>query len=258
MLTKSGAFETIRGLSRSANSLLRVESRMLALVAMIALGLFLFLHIASEVAEGETMAFDRAILLALRVPGKPWEPIGPTWLLNAMTQITVLGGGTVLTLMTGMVAAYLLAARRPATAMFVIGAVAGGAILESILKYVFERARPELVTHLVSVSSASFPSGHAMNSTVIYLTLGTLLAKTERRRAVRIYLILAAIMLALLVGFSRIYLGVHWPTDVIAGWCIGSVWAFTCSLLAERLQWRRTLEPAGSGSTERTDNPSRR
>ena len=255
MLRNSAGFKSIRGLWQSANAFLRIETRILVLVALIALGLLLFLHIASEVGEGETMAFDRAILMALRVPGRPWEPIGPRWLLNVMMQITAIGGGTFLTLMSGMVAAYLFAARRPATAVFVIGAVAGGAILDSILKDVFERPRPGLVTHLVNVSSASFPSGHAMNSTVTYLTLGVLLAKTERRRAVRIYLISAAIVLALLVGFSRIYLGVHWPTDVIAGWCIGSVWALTCSLLAERLQGQRTLERPGPGATQRSDNP---
>jgi undecaprenyl-diphosphatase len=244
--------ENIRGLSRRVHAALRVESRILVWAAVIAFGLVLFIHLASEIAEGETMAFDRAILLGLRVQGRPWEPIGPRWLLDAMTQITALGGGTVLTLMTGMVAAYLFAARRPATALFLIGAVAGGAILGWILKGAYERARPEIVTHLVTVSSASFPSGHALNSTVTYLTLGTLLAKTERRRAVRIYLISAAILLAVLIGFSRIYLGVHWPTDVVAGWCIGSIWALACSLIAEHLQQRRALEPRGSGAIWRS------
>lgn len=229
-------------IKRALRSLIREEPRILVLIAVIAPALFLFLHLASELAEGETMAFDRAILLALRTPGRPWEPIGPHWLLKAMTEISVLGGGTILTLITAIVAGYLLVARRPATALLVIGAVAGGAILSAVLKTIFERPRPELVAHLVNVSSASFPSGHAMNSTVTYLALGTLLAKAERSRALRLYLFATAVLLAVLVGFSRIYLGVHWPTDVVAGWCVGSVWALTCSLLAEYLQQRRVIE----------------
>jgi undecaprenyl-diphosphatase len=162
-----------------------------------------------------------------------------------MIQITALGSGVILTLVTAMVAAYLFSIKKPATALFVIGAVAGGAILSALLKAVFERPRPELVAHLVSVSSASFPSGHAMNSAVTYLTLGSLLAKSEKSRPVRIYLVSVAVFLTLLVGFSRIYLGVHWPTDVLAGWCVGSTWAIGCSLLAQFFQERRALEQAG-------------
>ena len=142
--------------------------------------------------------------------------------------------------MTLLVAAYLVAAKRSATAAFVIGAVAGGAILSSLLKIAFERARPVIVTHLVGVTSPSFPSGHALNASVTYLTLGMLLAKTEQNRAVRIYLISTAILLSVLVGCSRLYLGVHWPSDVLAGWCVGSAWALICSLAAEHFQRRRT------------------
>jgi undecaprenyl-diphosphatase len=164
-------------------------------------------------------------------------------LLKVMTEITVLGGGTILTLMTFMVVAYLFTAKRVRTAVFVIGAVSGGAILSSVLKSLFGRPRPDVVSHLVDVSSASFPSGHAMNSALTYLTLGVLLAKTETNPAVRIYLISMAVVLTVLVGISRVYLGVHWPTDVIAGWCVGSLWALGCSLIAERFVRRRSLEP---------------
>ena len=235
----------IARLGKQTRTLFRLELRLLVLLAMFALGLFMFLRIATEVSEGETMTMDRAILLGLRVPGRPGEPIGPQWLVKAMTEITALGGGTILTLLTILVAAYLVAARRPATAAFVVGAVSGGAILSAVLKNFFERPRPELVGHLVSATSASFPSGHAMNSAVTYLTLGTMLAETEDSQAVRIYLIGAAILLTFVVGFSRIYLGVHWPTDVAAGWCVGSVWALGCSLLADYFQRRRALEQRG-------------
>ena len=246
MVIKRHSPGAIAILLRRTRMLVSVESRVLLLMALLALGTLLFLHLASEVSEGDTMAFDRALLLSLRASG---QPIGPHWLLKAMMEITVLGGGTLLTLMTCLVAAYLFAAKRAGTGLFVIAAVSGGAIFGAVLKDIFERPRPELVTHLVSVSSASFPSGHAMNSTVTYLTLGTLLAKTERSPRVRIYLISTAVTLSLIIGISRVYLGVHWPTDVIAGWCVGSVWALACSFAAGALQRRRSLTPAPHAPT---------
>ena len=221
-------------------ALIPIKSRVVIALALFGLALFLFIHLASEVLEGDTMSYDRAILLALRVPGKPWEPIGPHWLLTAVTSFTALGSRTNLTLITALVAAYLFAAKRPAAATFVIGAVAGGALLSGLLKVSFERPRPQIVTHLVDVNSASFPSGHALNASVTFLTLGLLLAKTEQRRPVRIILISAATLLSILIGCSRVYLGVHWPSDVIAGWCVGSAWALACALVAEQLQRRRS------------------
>ncbi|HVU31420.1 MAG TPA: phosphatase PAP2 family protein [Sphingomicrobium sp.] len=217
-----------------------IETRILVALGFIGLGLFLFIHLASEVIEGDTMAFDRASLLALRVPGKPWEPIGPHWLSESFMQVTALGSRTNLTLITTLVVAYLIAARRPGPAIFVIAATSGGAILSALLKTAFERPRPEIVPHLVDVASASFPSGHALNSSVTYLTLGILLARTERSRPVRVYLISAAIALSVLIGVSRVYLGVHWPSDVLAGWCIGSTWAFACWLAVDVIQDRRS------------------
>jgi len=218
------------------------ETRPIILLLVLAALAILFVQLASEVIEGDTLAFDRAVLVALRTPGEPRVPIGPHWLGKGMTDITALGGGTVLTLMVTATAAYLIAARRPATAAFVIGAVSTGAILSSILKHVFHRARPEVVPHIVAVSSTSFPSGHAMNSAVTYLTLGVLLAKSETRRAVRIYLVALASILVIAIGLSRIYLGVHWPTDVAAGWCVGSLWALFCSAVADAFQSRHKLE----------------
>ena len=142
-------------------------------------------------------------------------------------------------------AGYLLVARRVETALFLVVAIAGGALASTSLKLLFSRARPELVQHLVEVANASFPSGHAMNSAITYLTLGALLARTEKSTAIRIYLIALAILLTLTIGFSRVYLGVHWPSDVIAGWCLGGAWSILCSLAARTLQRRHMLEPEG-------------
>ena len=110
-------------------------------------------------------------------------------------------------------------------AFLVVVAVVGGMLLSTGLKLGFERPRPDLVPHGARVYTASFPSGHAMLSAVTYLTLGALLARVQERRRVKAFFIGLAVVLTLLVGVSRVYLGVHWPSDVLAGWCVGAAWA---------------------------------
>jgi undecaprenyl-diphosphatase len=221
------------------------DSFVLVLFLIIAAALFAFLKLASEVAEGDTEAFDRWVLQALRGAADPTAPIGPDWLRRTMVDLTALGGTPVLTLIVIVVAAYLVAARKVATAAFVVAAVSGGGLASTLLKLVFARTRPDIVGQLVEVHSASFPSGHALNSAVTYLTLGALLARTESARWMRIYVMAVAMSLTLMIGCSRVYLGVHWPSDVIAGWCFGAAWALLCSLAARALQRRRAIEPEG-------------
>jgi undecaprenyl-diphosphatase len=228
-----------RGLLRSHHA----ESFVLALFLLVAAALFAFIKLASEVGEGDTTAIDAWVVRALRSPVDPALPIGPHWLRLAMTDVTALGGATLLTLIVIIVASYLVAIRKFATAGFVVAAISGGALCSTLLKLFFARARPDLVGQLVEVHTHSFPSGHALNSAVTYLTLAALIARTESTRAVRIYVIAVAICLTLLIGCSRVYLGVHWPTDVIAGWCLGAAWAVMCSLVARALQRRRAIEP---------------
>ncbi len=197
-----------------------------------------FVRLGSVVGEGRTRGFDERILLALRRPGDLAQPIGPPWLHAAMTDITALGGATVLILLCLLALGFLLAAGRPRRALFLAGATSGAALLNYLLKLEYARPRPELVAHLVDVSSTSFPSGHAMNSAATYLTLGVLLARVAHRRRVKAYLFGAAALLTLLIGVSRVYLGVHYPTDVLAGWTVGAGWAGLCWLVAERLRRR--------------------
>lgn len=224
----------------------RIDSRILVVFLLIAGGVLAFLKLASEVMEGDSFAIDRLILQGLRNTADPSVPVGPAWLQGAMIDITALGGVTVLTLITVLTAGYLFASRKAGTAAFTIAAIAGGAILSAILKNEVARPRPELVAHLVDVHTTSFPSGHAMNSAITYLTLGVLLARAEKARPVRIYLLATAISLTLLIGTSRVYLGVHWPSDVVAGWCVGGCWAALCSLAARALQNNRSIEVATS------------
>ncbi len=223
------------------------DSNLLVLFLLAAAGVLVFLMLASEVREGEVFGVDRWLIQALRSPDDPSVPIGPLWLRRALTDITVLGGSPVLTLLTIISAGYLIAARKAATAAFLVAAISTGAIASSLLKFVYARPRPGLVAHLVDTYSTSFPSGHAMNSAIVFLTLGALLARVEAVRTVRIYLVAVALVLTLIIGFSRIYLGVHWPSDVLAGWCVGASWAILCSWIARTLQRRRTIEPEAAG-----------
>lgn len=203
------------------------------ILAIISGALLIF---ASEVMEGETLAFDRWILLALRSPANPAMPVGPKWLRHGMADITALGGYTVLIMITGFAVGYLIAVRKAMIAAYLAGSVISGSVLSSLLKLAYLRPRPDIVAHLVTVQSSSFPSGHATNAAVTYLTLGIFLCSVEQNRGARIYLMCIAVFLTIAVGISRIYLGVHWPSDVLAGWCIGSIWAVLCSILMAKLQ----------------------
>jgi undecaprenyl-diphosphatase len=210
------------------------------IAAVLALGALLlaFLQIADEVGEGATHGFDIAILYALRVPGHPETPIGPWWLTTAATDVTALGSISVLSIIVLLVFGLIVSLRRPREAVVLLAASAGGMALTGLLKGVFQRDRPPLILHLAPAINASFPSGHATLSATVYLTLGALIAHFAHRRRVRIYALSAAVILAVLVGCSRVYLGVHWPTDVLAGWCVGSAWALVCwsaALLWERI-----------------------
>ena len=209
---------------------------------IIAGGLWGFVELM-EVARATTPhAFDTEILLAFREPGLPDNPIGPPWLEGAMRDITSLGSASVLVLITAAVIIYLLLVRRWGTALLTFVAVAGGQVLSSLLKLGIDRPRPELVSHLVTETSLSFPSGHAMLSAVTYLTLGSLAARFLHGRATKIYVLSLAVLTTVLVGVSRIYLGVHWPSDVLAGWCAGFAWAMLCWLAARFLQSRKAVD----------------
>ncbi len=212
-------------------------------LAVVAFGLA---KLASEVMEGDFYAFDRWLLEGLRRVDNRSVPLGPHWLGHAMIDITALGGVTVLAIVTALATGYLMARRRTAMGLFVAGAIVSGGAMSTLLKLIFARQRPDLVPHLIDVRSLSFPSGHAMNSAIVYLTLGALLARVEKRASVRVYLLSAAITLTLIIGFSRVYLGVHWPSDVIAGWCVGATWAVLSSLAARALQQRRAIDATGA------------
>jgi undecaprenyl-diphosphatase len=213
------------------------------LVLTIAVLLFAFGLVAQEVSEGEPLTFDQNVMLALRNPANPSVPVGPAWLREMARDVTSLGSTIVLGIITFAVVGYLFLTRRTAVAWLMLGAVLGGIALNNLLKYAFARPRPDFVTHAARVFTTSFPSGHAALSAITYLTVGALLARIHPSLAIRIYLMAVAVFLILLIGMSRIYLGVHYPTDVLGGWCIGAAWAMGCWVLTAWLQNRGQVEP---------------
>lgn len=204
-----------------------------------------FFALADEMREGETMSLDRSILFALRSPQNPADPLGPGWLEEAARDITALGGDTVLTIVTASAIICLLMAGKRGAALLVFLAVDGGLLLSTLLKAGFDRPRPDLVPHAVQVYTASFPSGHAMLSAIAYLTLGAVFARMMPRRRLKAFIIGLAVFLTLIIGMSRVYLGVHWPSDVVGGWCIGAAWASLCWFITLQLQRRGAVERSG-------------
>ena len=232
---------TLRAIVESARG--TDQRTRVALASIAGLALF-FIVLAQEVFEGDTRRFDEAVLLSLRNAGDLTHPLGPVWFQEAMRDVTALGSTVVLALIVIAVTGFLAITGRRRTAGLVLAAVISGTLLSSLFKHGFARPRPDLVPHGTVIYTASFPSGHAMMSTLVYLTLGSLLARTQASGRVRTYILAAAAMTALLVGFSRVYLGVHWPTDVVAGWALGGLWALISGLVMARLQSRGDIEPA--------------
>jgi len=202
--------------------------------------LFLFIRLASEVMEGDTQAIDVQIIRTLRSVADPARPIGPAWVEGALLDITALGSPVVLGLIVLIITGYLLLEARYVTAAIVLASSISGEILNELLKLFFERPRPSVVPHLRAVVTASFPSGHAMESAIIYLTLGALLMRVVAGRITKIYCMGMAILLTLLVGVSRVFLGVHYPSDVLGGWMLGFVWAAITLLVTRRFE--RTVD----------------
>lgn len=212
---KSFLQETLRRAVRDYASVLIL----LGVIAVVAGGLLVFVEVADEVLERESDQIDRMILNALR-PSEPSQ-----WVLESVRDITALGSTVVLTLWILVTGLFLALNKRYRACVFVILATGTGIIASSILKASIARDRPDVFAHDLYVVTASFPSGHAMMSAVVYLTLGALIAEVLDPPLQRLYAMLTAAFLAFSVGLSRLYLGVHWPTDVLAGWAAGAAWA---------------------------------
>jgi undecaprenyl-diphosphatase len=205
-------------------------------ILIVVAGTWAFAKLTDAVHAGGTENFDESIEhFVARHPGPPW-------LLEVGRDVTGLGGVAVLSLVVLAVAGYLLLRGSYGALWLLIIATAGGLALSSVLKHVIQRERPTIIAHRSAVYTSSFPSGHSMLSAVVYLTLGTLLARLAKERIVKFYFLMVALILTGLVGVSRVYMGVHWPTDVLAGWTAGLVWAALCWAATRYLQRRGAVE----------------
>lgn len=207
-------------------------------LAAVAGGVGILTLLGHTIDEGHQFAFDRALMLALRQPDL-MTPTGPVWLRQVMIDVTALGGETVLTLVVALTVGFLVAGRHLLTAALVFGGTVSGSIAVALAKQIVGRPRPALVDHLVEVGSASFPSGHAANSAIIYLTIALIVMQIVPVRRARWFLFAATILVVTVIGCSRVYLGVHWPSDVLAGWSFGSLWALAWWAIGSRIRARR-------------------
>ncbi len=200
----------------------RIPWSMIGVAGGIAALLLLF-FLASRVVAGDAFAFDGRILLALREGDG--TPIGSDGFTSAVRDVTALGSSSVLTIVVLFATALLASLGRWRSAILVLLGTGIGCAANSGLKHLVARARPDLVPHLMQETSNSFPSGHAAHSAIVYLTLATLAFPIVRRRRTRGVIVAGAVMLVAMIGASRVYLGVHWPSDVLAGWLFGALWA---------------------------------
>jgi undecaprenyl-diphosphatase len=226
--------------------LVRQEAAVLVAAFFIVLAVYGFIAVTSEIREGEMRGFDEWALRLARRADDPARLVGPPWLTESVTEVTALGSPTVLAIVLLSATGYLILQRHYDAAALVVIASAGGGALTVGLKDLFGRGRPDVVPRLIHVNGLSFPSGHSLEALIIYLTLGALLARFTTRRRVRVYLIANALGVTFLIGLTRICLGVHYPTDVLAGWSAGLAWALLCWLGARYLQYRGAVEAPAS------------
>ncbi|PWW04467.1 undecaprenyl-diphosphatase [Hoeflea marina] len=212
-------------------------------------GALMFAILAIAVQSGWTETFDRAILLSLRDSANPGDAWGPAWFEETMAELSALGGYPILVTVTVLALSVLVLVRHRSAAAFLLAALGGGAALSSGLKLIFERARPDLVDHMDRTFTSSFPSAHAMVSMLSYLTLASVAVRFVPRHSVRVFILCAAAALGLIIGASRVYLGVHWPSDVLAGWSLGVTWASLCWLTAHYLSRNADPEVFGHSSS---------
>ena len=232
----------------------RLEPAILLSILGAVAALWIFGTLAAEVVEGDTAKFDERLLMAARRAYNLSVPGGRAGTRPVARDLTAFGGPVGLGLVTAVVAGYLALERRFGLLVFVLGSTVSGTVLGLFLKEIFHRARPQLVPYLTDISTASFPSGHSMLSSVAYLTMAALLARASSALHTKIYFLAVAVILIGLIGCSRVYLGVHYPTDVLAGWCVGSAWAIGCCLVAHVVARRRAFPQAeqleqGTGPT---------
>ena len=230
----------VTALARRTFAVARTEIVALSALLIVALGVLSFIELADDMTEADGIAFDQLVLSAMRPYADPTVPWGPWWLTEAAADITSLGGISVLTLFALIAVVFLVIQRKRLSALLLVFGLVGGVMLSEGLKALFGRERPPIQYQAVETLNASFPSGHALLSTVFYLSLGVMLTRAFPQRGFKAYVLGVAILIALLIGSTRVYLGAHWASDVLAGWSIGAAWAMLLWLVAHVVsRWQR-------------------
>ena len=241
--------QTDREVSRESPPLRRADhwrwTERLGLAMLIVTG-SVFGILALLVSSETTQAFDDSVITALRQPGDEGLPVGPLWFVELARDFTALGGYGVLLTLTVLVTTFLILERKSHRAGFALVTIVGGYLLSMTLKHLVGRPRPDMVPWLSFPHSSSFPSGHSMMSAIVYLTMGLMLSEMASHRRVKVFLAVSPLAIAAAVGFSRVYMGVHYVTDVAAGWSAGICWALLCWLIVRRCSAFRSFGPTGS------------
>lgn len=193
-------------------------------------GLFAFLEVADEIIEMTTEGEQEVRLLDEKLMAMVAEWRGPA-LNQVMTDLTSLGSYSVLIVISVLALVFLSGLRDTLGRRQFLIVLIGSAFIPKLLKLIFNRDRPSLVPPLAVVSDSSFPSGHSFGAASIYLTLAFLASQHRPGISREFFYTLLAVGIILIVGFSRIYLGVHYPTDVFAGMCAGGTWSLTVALI---------------------------
>lgn len=221
----------------------RTEIAAVSALFVVALGIMTFVEVADDMTETDGQAFDQAVLTWMQPAAG--DPRGPWWLKEAAADLTSLGGISVLALFAVIAVAFLLIQRKRLSALLLVLGLAGGVALSEGLKELFGRQRPPSDFQAVDTLNASFPSGHALLATVFYLTLGVMLTRAFPRAHLKAFVLGASILIALLIGLTRVYLGAHWASDVFAGWCAGAAWAMALWLVAYAIGRRQAVRDKG-------------
>ena len=219
----------------------RFEMAFLAAWFALAGSVWSFLAIGNEMHEGELTGYDRWVLEVLRLPGQPHKAIGPHWLMECMRDLTALGGITVLSLVTVLSVIALVGHGRRLQALVLAICVVLAQLSSGLFKDVYERLRPSYAIYGDLPASMSFPSGHSTVATATYLILAVIVSSIETNRSMKALSFAVAAFLSILIGFSRVYLGVHWPSDVVAGWCLGAAWALVAAVTLRSIDRRLRL-----------------
>ncbi len=225
-----------------AKGILRYDIFYLLVLLLIFVIFWSVLGVSDLAERGRIQQFDEWVLSIVRQAEDPMQLRGPEWLKDFMRDITALGGAPVLTLITLGVIGYLILQKSYRSLWLVIVATVTGLLMSFLLKFYFIRPRPDIVPLLMTETTPSFPSGHSMMSAVVYLTLAALLTRLETSNKARLYTISLAFFVVFLVGISRVFLGVHYPTDILGGWTFGLAWAMFCWYVARYLQLRGSIE----------------